>query len=74
MPHRLSEPSYKSLFVEVMSEVGGAMATATSFVAKASAGAPFLITNRHVVTGRHLDTDELISEKGGCAWIHRRMV
>jgi Trypsin-like peptidase domain len=64
MPIRLSEPSYKSLFVEVISEGGGPLGTATSFVAQAATGAPFLLTNRHVVTGRHQDTDELISDRG----------
>ena len=64
MPIRLSEPSYKSLFVEVFSEGGGPMGTATSFVAQAATGAPFLLTNRHVVTGRHQDTGKLINDQG----------
>lgn len=64
MPIRLSEPSYKSLFVEVISEGGGSMGTATSFVAQAYTGAPFLITNRHVVTGRHQDTGRLTHASG----------
>ncbi|MCE9657781.1 MAG: serine protease [Burkholderiales bacterium] len=62
---RLSHPSYRSLFVEMRSgekRIG----TATAFLAATHDGAAqFLVTNRHVVIGRHLDTLKLLDTKNG---------
>jgi hypothetical protein len=43
---------------------GQTLATGTSFVATTEAG-PFLITNRHNVTGRHQETGQPLSPTGG---------
>ena len=56
MPFRASRPSTQSLFVEVYYG-SQRLSTATAFVAQAITGESFLFTNRHVVTGRHQDTN-----------------
>lgn len=51
MPIRLSRPSVQSLKVAPLA-LGNALAHATATIAKLTTGRPFLLTNRHVVTGR----------------------
>jgi hypothetical protein len=63
MPIRLSEPSHKSLFVQVIATGGAEISTATAFVAQVANCTPFLVTNRHVVTGRNQDTDALLDKR-----------
>jgi len=58
-------PSFQSFFVEVLFR-GRRLSTATafSFALSEHAGAPAcLITNRHVVTGRHAQTGECLDKK-----------
>ena len=58
---RLSPPSFRSLFVEVFAKGDALISTATAFLACThEGGEQFLVTNRHVVTGRHQDTLKLL--------------
>lgn len=50
---------FASQFVEVLSPTGLRSGTATGFFMRNSNGDTFLITNRHVVTGRHWETNDL---------------
>lgn len=64
MQLRLSEPSFKSLYVEVRA-FEKRIATATAFVAGLAVGESFLVTNRHVVTGRDQHTGQPLDTKNG---------
>ena len=62
MPTQVSVPSTQSLYVEQLTndlKIG----CGTAFVAESSNGVCFLVTNRHIVTGRHQDTDIPLDEK-----------
>ena len=63
MPFRVSQPSFQSLLVSVEAN-GQMLSNATAFVVTATSGAAFLVTNRHVVTGRNQETNELLSGTG----------
>lgn len=63
MSFRISQPSFQSLLVEIQVN-GMLLSTATGVVVSTSSAKPFLITNRHVVTGRHQETDQLLSSTG----------
>jgi hypothetical protein len=63
MSFRVSRPSTQSLFVEVCYG-DQRISTATAFLVRAINDQLFLITNRHVVTGRHEDTGALLSSTG----------
>ena len=63
MGFHVSQPSFQSLFVEVLA-LGQPISTATAFVGKADVGRALLLTNRHVVTGRHQDTGQMLSSTG----------
>ncbi len=53
----MDQPSFQSLYLET--QFGEkSLSTATGFVVENSKGAPLLITNWHVVAGRHLDTKQ----------------
>jgi len=56
-------PSVKSLFIE-MRFGSTVLSTGTGFVVQNGLGS-FLLTNRHNVTGRRNDSDELLSKTGG---------
>ena len=62
MPTSISSPSHRSLFVEVFfNELR--LGTATAFVARVRGGKHcYLVTNRHVVTGRNNDNGSCINE------------
>jgi V8-like Glu-specific endopeptidase len=60
MPFRVSRPSTQSLFVETCFG-DQRLSTATAFVVRAINGENFLVTNRHVVTGRHQDNEVPLS-------------
>ena len=64
MSFRISQPSFQSLYVEVQA-LGKKISNGTAFVVKAELGDTFLLTNRHIVTGRHQDTEELLSKATG---------
>lgn len=51
-----------SSFIEILSPTGLKAATATGFFVRDSAGVPHLITNRHVVTARHWQTDVIVGD------------
>src|SRR5580698_8423866 len=57
------KPSVMSAFVEPQFD-GTSIASATGFLVKRK-GKVFLITNRHVVRGRHQDTDEVLDHEHG---------
>ena len=63
MGFRVSQPSFQSLYVEIQAR-GKTIGNGTAFVAAAEGGDAFLLTNRHIVTGRHQDTEELLSKSG----------
>jgi hypothetical protein len=50
---------FASQFLEVLSPTGRRYGTATGFFMRNSSGTVFLVTNRHVVTGRHWETNKL---------------
>src|SRR6266436_1654244 len=56
-------PSIQSLFLELRFN-GQPLSTATGFIVE-KASQPLLVTNRHVVTGRHNTTGEPLSPTGG---------
>jgi hypothetical protein len=56
-----------SLLVQPRRKTGELMSTATGFIAS-SPGGPVLITNRHVVTGRHNVTGEPLLKSGQLPW------
>jgi hypothetical protein len=60
---KIAQPSVQSLFIKMRFD-GQLLSTGTAFVSKSSKG-PVLITNRHNLTGRHQETKELLSTKGG---------
>ena len=64
MPLQISQPSHQSLYVEMQAN-GDTIGRGTGFVASSSSGNKFLLTNRHIVTGRNQDTAELLCKKTG---------
>lgn len=60
---QIAQPSVQSLLIE-MQVNGTPLSTGTAFVVKAASG-PYLITNRHNVTGRRQDTGVPLSPTGG---------
>lgn len=59
----ISQPSVQSLLIEMRFN-GQPLSTGTAFVVQAASG-PYLVTNRHNVTGRRQDNDELLSRGTG---------
>ena len=59
----IAEPSVKSLLIRTQFQ-GQPLGTSTGFTASSAKG-PVLITNRHVVTGRHNQTGKPLSPTGG---------
>lgn len=62
MPFHISQPSHQSLYVEMKAN-GHTIGRGTAFVANVSGGINFLLTNRHIVTGRNQDTGEPLDRK-----------
>jgi hypothetical protein len=60
---KIAQPSIMSLFVQMRFR-GQPLGTGTCFLVNAKSG-PALITNRHIVTGRHQDTEQPLSSTGG---------
>lgn len=60
----IAAPSVRSLLVE-SSFNGQTLSTATAFVVNTPTRGPHLITNRHVVTGRHQETNQPLSQTCG---------
>ncbi len=54
-----SYPSIQSLFIEMLND-GSLAATGTGFIMKSASETPYLITNRHNVTGRNSLTGDLL--------------
>lgn len=59
----LDQPSFQSLLLETRNEEA-VLGAATGFIVLRPQGSPLLITNWHVVTGRHLDTRRPLSGTG----------
>jgi hypothetical protein len=57
-------PSVQSLLIEMQFN-GQPLSTGTAFVANTPTKGPHLITNRHNVTGKHQETEKLLSKTGG---------
>lgn len=64
MSFNISQPSHQSLFITVLCN-GLVIGTATGFVAQGPGGQNFLLTNRHVFTGRDQYTGIIISKTCG---------
>lgn len=60
---RIAQPSVQSLLIEMQFD-GQPLSTGTAFVVSTTKG-PYLITNRHNVTGRNQETDVPLSKTGG---------
>ena len=58
----IQEPSLKSLFLQTLAN-GNPIGTGTGFVVTSARG-PMLISNRHIVTGRHNQTNQILSPTG----------
>lgn len=56
----IAKPTLKSLYLQMRFD-GQNLSCGTGFVVFAKSGAPVLITARHNFTGRHQDTDKLLS-------------
>ena len=59
---RLLEPSFKSLLIQLIARER-IIASATAILCLSRAG-PVLVTNRHNLTGRHIETDVVLSPTG----------
>lgn len=57
-------PSVQSLLIQMQFR-GQPLSTGTAFVALSSKRTPYLLTNRHNVTGRNQETDQPLSKTGG---------
>ena len=57
---KIQQHSIQSLYIESCFN-GEVISNATGFIVESPAG-PVLVTNRHVVTGRHQDTNECLSK------------
>ncbi|CAG2083306.1 trypsin-like peptidase domain-containing protein [Xanthomonas euroxanthea] len=70
----IAQPSVQSLLIQMQFN-GQPLSTGTAFVVQAANG-PYLVTNRHNVTGRHQDTGAPLSNSGGIpneiAVVHNR--
>ncbi len=64
MPPTVARPSLASLFLQPAFG-GNPISSATGFVAPRTAGGWFLVTNWHVVTGRHPTTGQPLNEQTG---------
>ena len=62
MPIKISRPSVQSLKVVPLAR-GIELGHTTATIAKRATGQPYLLTNRHVVTGRNNATGECLDEK-----------
>lgn len=60
----IAQPSVQSLLIEMRFN-GQLLSTGTGFVALSGKGKPFLVTNRHNVTGRHQETQAPLSTTAG---------
>ncbi|GAA2314914.1 hypothetical protein Scani_48760 [Streptomyces caniferus] len=62
----LGGPEQASLYIECLGPMGQVVSRATGFVVRGRGGETFLITNRHVVTGRNsFDDDRLLKNPEG---------
>ena len=61
MSTKISKPSHRSLLLTALSG-GIPIGIATGFVAQLPNGRPYLVTNRHVVTGRDNETNKCLNE------------
>lgn len=61
---RYSIESLRSLFIEMYFNCT-LLASGTGFILKSSTGEPYLVTNRHNVTGRHNETNKPLDEEYG---------
>jgi hypothetical protein len=59
-------PELASQYVEAISATGSVLGSATGFFVRDAERRPWLVTNRHVVTGRHWETDS-VDGYGGVA-------
>jgi S1-C subfamily serine protease len=59
----IAKPSVQSLLIEMQFD-GQAIATGTAFVVNTPNKGPYLVTNRHNVTGRNQDTGQPLSKTG----------
>jgi Trypsin-like peptidase domain len=59
-------PELASMYIECLGPMGQVLGRATGFTVRGREGVPYLVTNRHVVTGRNsLDADKPIRDSDG---------
>lgn len=63
MPFHISQPSHQSLYIEITFDQQK-ISNGTGFLARSTSGKCFLLTNRHIVTGRHQETGKPMSSTG----------
>jgi hypothetical protein len=61
-PFVLEVPAFASVYIEALTATGAVLGSATGFIVMDRAHTYYLVTNRHVVTGRHWETNELESD------------
>lgn len=60
VPAILEVPAFASVHISVVGPAGRELATATAFAVRDTEHKSFLITNRHIVTGRDWETDQIM--------------
>lgn len=60
----ITAESVSTIVLDVATKAGGKLSTASGALVRLGGGPTFLVTNRHVVTGLHQDTNEVLSKTG----------
>jgi hypothetical protein len=63
-PYGIAVESVSSIYLDVGTKLGGKLSTASGALLRLGDGPPFLVTNRHVVTGLHQGTNKTLSTSG----------
>lgn len=63
-PYPISVESVSSIYLDVGTKLGGKLSNASGALVRLGEGPTFLVTNRHVVTGLHQETNETLSKSG----------
>jgi hypothetical protein len=73
-PYGISVESVSSIYLDVGTKLGGKLSNASGALLRLGGGPIFLVTNRHVVTGLHQETNKTLSKFGAVpdqilAWV-----
>lgn len=61
----IAAASVSTIFLDLGTKAGGKLSTASGALVRLGDGPAFLVTNRHVVTGVHQETNEVLSKATG---------